>query len=239
MSGVPARKTKTKRLRARSRNESHPKLRSLKCFNEVHDRICRGWPLAEVARFIQDDRQEYSEVNRNSLIWTLNKYRDELPPGVLVAKAMPHAYVEAAQTVREGFNELDELQKLYKLQMTRIEIDHSTEKKMGKLFSSMTQEVKQAREILEAIGSLKMDLGLNERHLGKLDIETGVMAEVVGKYGKNSVNKVLANPESRQKLLAIANKFMQASQDDMPEVADKEAVTLEYCGEEEGKEEFE
>lgn len=185
------------------------KLKNIMCFKEVHEMIISGWAISEVARYVQIDRKEYTDVSADALMHVLTLYRAELPPGVLVSKAMPNAFSKAAEKVRKGVDELEELNKLYELQMKRIGIDFSTEKKINKLMPSMTNEIKEARNILSALAQLKMDLGLDERHIGRLDIEAGLSEELLAKYGKPGVSKVLRNPESRQKLLSLVEKFSQ------------------------------
>jgi hypothetical protein len=69
-----------------------------------------------------------------------------------------------------------------------------------------------------------MDLGLNERHLGKVDVETTVLADVAEKYADSpSVAKVLDNGDSRRKVLGLAEKLLAiaARAERHPEVADQ------------------
>lgn len=183
-------------------------LRKLKCFQEVHDRIIRGWPISEVARFIQDDQQEYGSITRASLVTILHEYRKSIPPADLVRNTVPGAVMNAVQQVEAGVDEIESLEKLFRLQMSRIDIDHAIEKNAKKLFPSMTQEIKAAKDILAELAQLKMDLGLADRHLGKLDVET-TATEVSLRYGNENVAKVLANPESRQRLLGLVRGVVQ------------------------------
>lgn len=190
------------RIKPQNRSVKFQNLRQLKCFREVHDRIIRGWPISEVARFIQDDQQEYSNVTRNSLVTILHEYRKSIPPADLLRSTVPGAVMNAVKQVEEGVDEIESLEKLFRLQMERIGIDHTIEKNAKKLFPSMTQEIKAAKEILGELAQLKMDLGLANRHLGKLDVET-TATQVSLRYGNENVAKVLADPESRQRLLGL------------------------------------
>jgi hypothetical protein len=107
---------------------------------------------------------------------------------------------------------LAEMSKLYEIQMKRVEIDFTLEKVAKKLIPSMTQEVKEARSLLEGIQKMKMDLGLDERHLGTLQIDSGASDEVVTRYGKSSVRRVLDDPQASRKVLSLAERFVQISQ---------------------------
>jgi hypothetical protein len=187
------------------------KLRALKCFQEVVERIHAGWPIPELARFIQDDRQEYKDIGRDSLVWTLTEFRKTIPPAQLISRRMPQAFNEASKKVEKGIDELEELEGLYKLQMDRIKIDYEAEKTIHKLLPTMTQEVRVAREILQTYADLKMDMGLSKRHLGTLDVDASLVADVAGRYGREDVAQVLNNPGSRHRVLAIAEKLLTFS----------------------------
>ena len=208
------------------KGDKFERLRSLDCFKEIHDMICTGWPLSEVAKFIQKNRKEYTDIEEISLVWILNAYRKSLPPTDLVAPTMGPTFEKAAQKVRDGLDVLAEMEKLYGIQMKRIEIDHAIELKVKKLFPTMTQEVKAARELLESYQRIKQDLGLDERHLGTLTVSTD---EVATRYGKPGVRKALENPQSRRKLLSLAERFVriQDAREKMDEKAEEEGAVVE------------
>jgi len=185
------------------------KLRSLSCFTEVHEMLITGWPLAEVAKFIQKQHGEYTDIEEIALIFVLQQYRKSLPPAALLSQTLVPTFAKAAESVRQGLNVLDELTALYQIQMKRIGIDHENEKHIKKLIPTMTQEIREARSILESMQKLKLDLGLDERHLGTIQL-AGV-ADVSARYGKPSVAKVLADPNATRRLVDLADKLLQVS----------------------------
>jgi hypothetical protein len=124
----------------------------------------------------------------------------------------------AQQKVAEGIDELKELENLYRLQMERIHIDFALEKKFNKLIPATAQEVRAAREILSTIAELKMDLGLHERHLGRIDGDAEVSAVVMARVGDEKIAAVLSNSEKRQRLLGIAKQLVGKSE--KPEIID-------------------
>jgi hypothetical protein len=101
-----------------------------------------------------------------------------------------------------------ELEWVAKLQKRRLKLDNKIEKKIQKLMPSMTQEVRVMIEALRALADVKMDLGLSKRHLGELNVDATLIADVTGRYGNASIAKVLQNPESRQKVMGAAEKFL-------------------------------
>jgi hypothetical protein len=195
-------------MKPASREDTFQKLRLMTCFKEVYERVLAGWPLTEIARFVQEDRSEYMHVSRTALVQMLTRFRDSLPPGELVSRRIPETFEKVAEHVEETLDELKELEKLYKLQMERISVDFETEKKIHKLMPTMTQEVRVARELLGAIADLKMDLGINARQLGQVNVDAKIEAEITARYGKDSIGKVLSDAESRRKVLNIAERLL-------------------------------
>ena len=180
----------------------------MKCFQDVHTKLVEGWGLTELAKWIQKDRQEYTDVKPITLVHLLKDYRNSLPPGTLIEKRMPNVFHKAARRVKKGLDEVRELEDLVKFQKRRLKIDGGTEKKIGKLLPTMTQEVRTMRECLQTLADVKMDLGLSKRHLGELNVDATLLAEVVGRYGSPAVAKVLQDPQSRQKVMGVAERFL-------------------------------
>lgn len=207
------------------RATNFPKLRALKCFDEMHQLFLDGWSDRKIAEFIQEERHEYTDASREGLVSMLRRYRTTIPSAQLIKGRMPLCFEQAALRVAEGLDELDELWLLYAVQMERIGIEYENEKTINKLFPSMTQEIRAAREILTSIAQLKMDLGLNERQLGKIDVEAHITAHVEDRLGDPKVAKVLANPEKRRKLLGLASKLARVA--DEPEVIEAKAEVVD------------
>jgi hypothetical protein len=216
---------RSKRIKPLSRETRFLRLRGLKCFQEVHQRLLEGWAPSKVAEFIQEECKEYTDVGRPSLESQLKEYRASLPPGDIVKERLPRFHAQQAEKVEEGFDELAEMEKLYKMQMKRIELDFKTEQNIGKLMPSMTQEMRAAREILSDIAQLKMDLGVNKRHLGEVDVRAKVIAEIGSRYDA-TVTKAMESPESRRKLLGLADKFLSLASG-ATDVEDAEIVSAE------------
>lgn len=207
------------------REPGFAKLRGLKCFDEVHRRIVEGWHLSAIAAYIQDEEKEYTETTRAGVVTELQRYRDSIPPAQLIKSRMPQVFDKAADEVQKGLDELEELEKLYRRQVKRIDIDMASEQKIGKLFPTMTQEIRTAREILHSIAQLKMDLGLNDRHIGTVDVDAHITAHCE-QHANSRVATVLADPQQRQRLLGIAKGLMRVANRDVIEVTAEEVKTL-------------
>jgi hypothetical protein len=199
-----------------SRDNRFPKIRSLKCFQEVYDRICSGWALTEVARFIQEERREYLDATRQGLAQNLADFRKSIPAAHLVQKRFPEVYDAAKERVEAGVRELDELEELYRIQKARIDIDHTTEKAIKKLMPSMTGEIREARQLLESMAELKMEMGIINRapKTGpgvnvSVEVEAKLSEEVSSQFGSPAVENVMKNPESRRRVMGVVERFMK------------------------------
>lgn len=202
--------TKRARVRPISRDPGQSRIRKLKCFPEVYDRILDGWPLSEIARFVHDIKKELLDLTRTGLIGALQEFRATIPASELTKKRLPTVFMNAVEKVESGLDELSELEKLYRLQMNRIAIDVQNEKNIKKLLPTTGQEVRIAREILSNYADLKMDLGLSKRHLGQMEVDARVVADVAVRYNKPEVESVLNDAQARKKVLNIAERLLSA-----------------------------
>lgn len=101
--------------------------------------------------------------------------------------------------IDNNVSELEELQKLYELQKTRINIDFETEKKIKKLFKTTGYEVYLASKILSDIIRIKMELGIIDRQ--KLSEFDGANINVINIGDK----QVFISDDTKRKVLSIIN----------------------------------
>lgn len=204
-----------KRPQPPGRDNRFRKLRSLACYQEVYDRLCAGWPLGQVARFIQEERNEYKEISRHGLEQQLTEFRKQMPPGDLVQKRFPDVFEAAKDKIEKGIDELAELEELYRIQMHRVGVDFSTEKAIKKLLPSMTAEIREARQLLESIANLKLEMGVLQRAQRGVNVNVGVEVEAsltdetAARFGDVAVRAVLEDPESRRKVMGVVERFMK------------------------------
>ena len=189
-------------------------LHNLEFFEEVASLVKLGFPLSKILQFIRS-RGEWQELTDQQGLNIIEAYRKSLPPGELVRVRLPAAFIEAVEKVSKGLDEIEELERLYKLQMERLSIDFDKEKKIGKLFRTTVFEVKAALEILRSIAQIKMDLGIVERRIGKVDIgvTTHVTADVRQRFPDNPIiANVLADPQKGMRILQVINRVIDLSQ---------------------------
>lgn len=206
---------KNRKVKPVSRVSRFEKLRAMECFDLVYERIRQGWPISELARFIQEDKKEYQSLSRSGLVQVLTDFRKSIPAAELVEARMPAEFIEAKKTVEAALDEVAELESLYRLQMTRVNMDFATEKKINKLLPSMTSEIREARSILESIATLKMETGLKPRaatrHEVDVEVDDRLGGDLAQKYGSAAAQKVIESAESRRKVSGIVERFLKLS----------------------------
>lgn len=181
------------------------KILDLHCFPEVHRRVKEGYPVSSLADYIQQECKEYLEVTRASLVSILSKYRRSLPP-VELAKRIDPAIVEAAVVVEQKLNEVDELDKLYKIQFESVQATANLEKNIGMPVPGLSDKVRVAEGLLLSRIKIRQELGLIKKDLGTIRTQATITTVNVGSA---EMNKVLENPKSRNKVLGAVNRFLK------------------------------
>lgn len=186
----------------------------------LDERLRFGYPLPEVAAWLQDEAGECGDLTRDSLVTTLYRYREDMRPMDVVQRLLPKVVQEAEREIVSQVDELAELQKLYHLQRDRIEIGVQFEKASRVLNKNMTQEIAQAASLLMRRHEIKMDLGIDGgRNLGTMTVRPELGATVSGKYDVDIV-QAASDPISRGKALAVARALAALDGDVMDIVID-------------------
>lgn len=190
-------------------------LRKLPCFNDAHEKLVKGRPAAEVADFIQGTHKMMQGMPREALTALLRDYRKSLSPVELARGYADETTTTALAKLDDGLDEIAEMEALYRLQRSRIDMEHRTERKIGKLFPGMRQEVDSARDILIGLAKIKDLLGvLGGPALAETSGGDAITARVLKQYGENPqlrriVDRMAADAEGRQRVLSIT-KDLQA-----------------------------
>lgn len=186
----PAHKNKPKV----KRDNDFRKLKSLPFFDEMHKKIVASVPVARVAKWIQEDKLQCLDVQRDSLIKMLTRYRNSLPPAAF--EVVQTVFMERAiEKMNDGFDILEELRGLYLVQKKRISIDFELESKMNKLFNSTGPEIKIAMDLLGKILSTEQELGI-AKNVMPPENQNNVMINMMGD-----------NEDQKQKLGLIVGRL--------------------------------
>lgn len=183
------------------------KLRTLQCFPEVHEKILDGIPLPEIASFVQEEKGEYTGISHESLIRTLARYRDSLPPADLLATRLPKAHREAVAKVAEGIHVLREAEGLFALQMERVKKLYAVESALPSVtFPNLTAEIGRAESLLNSLTSIRRAAGLPilpEPVAVGGEVPPEAKIEVLEKRHGAEVGGALRNPESVHRVVSL------------------------------------
>lgn len=185
-------------------------LRGCSCIEEVNRRVRMGWSSVDIVKMIQDEYKELTHLSSGYVKKMVDLYRKDIPPSELALTSTNSKVVRRAQrAVNNGLDELHELEKLYNMQMRRVEIDVGNEEKINKLFPTTGREIFVAMKLLKQSADLKMDLGLLKRQLGEVSVVGENAAEISSRYNSDTVGQVLTDPDSRRKVFGMVTTLLR------------------------------
>lgn len=203
--------TRRPSIRPVSREAKKPpsNLQDCRCFEELDRRIRMGWTSIDLVKFIQEENNELTHLSSNYVKKMVDVYRRSIPPAeiLLSSQSMTASTRNASAKFAAGINELEELNRLYDLQMQRISIDVENEKKINKLFQTTGREIFYAMKILKQSSELKMDLGIAKRQLGEVSLNGQAAVQIADRYS-DGIGKVMTDPDSRRKVLGMVEALM-------------------------------
>lgn len=217
--GEKVKKEPPKKRKSRKQPDSgFKRLKDLECFPEVEAKIKAGVSPDEVARWLQEDMFQLGDIQRESVKRQLYRYKASLPPSELLkATPEPMWVTKAIEKMKRGINELEELEKLYLLQLQRISRDAETEAKINKLFKGTNKEIQLATDLLEMMLKLKMELGILDKQPSKMLID-GIVGHIPVDFPVEMDAKEADKSMTRMGL--IASKLFKAIEkyptDEMP-----------------------
>lgn len=204
------------------RTKKHQRILSLECIDEVDNMLINGYSLREVARFVQRERAECTDINEASLVTTLSRYKNDIPAERFQPDAPIGGTVIEGTKTGEKFDELRELERLYNLQMGRLEKFSRNEGRVPN--AAMSKEVGTATSILKEMYNIKSELGLTgEKNLGTVNIRHDIQQKIAS-YGVQ-VKEVLEDPKSSGRVLSIVQMIAKRKEelpDDMAELGEGE-----------------
>lgn len=189
-----------------------------------------GYPLVQVAEFIQDECGEYVDIQRESLVTILSDYRKATSTGDTAATNAPRAYLEVAREMKKGVKIVDELEELFSIQKARIMHFAEMEESAGTMSKGLGREIDAARLLLDELHRVRLDLGVDERHIGTLTIKAEAIAATEERYGQRIAN-VMRDPEKRRRVLTLLEAALRETPElEAPDVIEGEAEVVEEVG---------
>lgn len=205
-SGNKGQETKSKGKKVKNADRFQ-KLKSLPYYDELKKKIIAGIAPEEVARWIQEDMMGYLDAKRDSLARQLYRFKASIPPGELLREPPMHIR-KRIEKLKHGVNEIEELEKLYLLQLTRVNMDVQTEEKINKLFAGTSREIQLAADLLIKMMEKKMSLGILSEMPQKHEFSGGLGMVAVGLNGE--IEKEGLDEDKMTQLGLVAGKLISA-----------------------------
>lgn len=220
MSDKPKRKRRAPRAKPQSpEQDAHPnrgkgkvkyaRFKNLDCYPEFHNLVTSGCSTYDVAKWLQEEKNECTDVSKKVLASIVARYRkSECRPLDLLKNTMPKVALEAQRKVLESLNEVDEINQLFRLQMERIEMGRKVEKQIGMLNPKVRSEIEVAANLLAKSHNIKMDLGVGGgRDLGTMK-HMSFSLDVQEKMGQDALDGFKDTP-MMNRVLSIANGMLE------------------------------
>jgi len=230
--------------RYRRDEKKYQKLRNLNCFNDAYDMIFNGFKLTEIASFIQEDKGEYLEVQPTTLVAILSDFkRSVMTEDEIAVQVHPERAKQALEKLNDHVDVLNEYQRLYDMQMARIQKTVAMEEHMnGMMLPQLGKEISRAADLLRQIKETQQEYGLTPRNIGQLThrAEIGVVAgDKIPPHllGSEKIQqtieffKLLENTDSG--VLVAAQLFPVSVESDIPEYDDAVIIDNHDAGSEE------
>ena len=179
------------------------RLEKLECWPDVLQLLRADTPVEDIALFIQEGKNEYLDASRDAVQQALYRFKRKMPPteGEKVVSGKLDAWKKRLESAGDVMSEIDELERLYQIQMTRIDMGLKTEDQLNLLTRDMRKEVEVAATLLTDLAELKMKLGLLRRTPVEHSLTLG---------GGQASGPLLDQPESRRRLGSAAGTLLQA-----------------------------
>ena len=195
------------------------RIKKLRCFQEVYERVCAGYPIPDVARYIQEEQGEYLDVTRPSLCEMIRDWAArEIVPVDLIAARLPHMVVKATKEFGERLEDLRRLEVSYQVALYRLDLAHGEERRTGRINPQVDKHLKSVVEIVRQMHDIKMDLGLTgSRDLGTLTVSAERLEEIRTRYGDGAA-RAFADPVQRAQVLGLLKRVKRlAGREDLEE----------------------
>jgi len=183
---------------------TYQRLKNLACFPEVENLIRQGETPTEIARFIQGQRIEYTDIQESSLAKIVSDYARENHPELVQDRRITKKLIELSEIQDEQVDVLQRLGVLASVQEQRVAINVAAELSGQRLIKGTREEIRTYMEILGKIGDrqdvlkgLGKELG-TMRHVHALE---GQQAQPDARPQPKQITESLNDPMRRQLLL--------------------------------------
>ncbi len=142
----------------------YQKLRSTPSFDDVNRMLQEGKSPAAIARFLQQERNEYVDVSEDSLARMIRGYRKELfRKEQTPAELVPEEVIKAQVIVEEGIDALETLVTAIRRQLDRVIKFSDLEAELGVPLPGLGTEIERLSRMSKEYVQIAQSLGLEPK----------------------------------------------------------------------------
>ena len=182
------------------------RLQGLKCFDHVVAMIENSLPAREIAKYIQEESQEYTDVSHRYLQNLLHQYIGQQSLRFIEDQA-PTRHLALTHSISERVDPMDVFQVLVAVQSERLMMEFATEKRTGKTTAQGTANVRAMNEILKSMA----DIDTTRKYRFKEFQQTRGVEDTLAqlqkvktdystRWGEAAANMIL-DPQARRRIL--------------------------------------
>lgn len=189
---------------------AYEKLRDTPCWTDIRSKMEAGIAAEKVAAWAMESECYGDSMKTATLVRTLYRWKkSELPvtPEEFEASRSaeddrPRVKVwERVEKMRRGLDELEELEKLYRLQQRRVEMGMQVEERINFPNKEVRRDVETAATILRRMVDLKLRTGVYKEAPSELHLSGHFTKEVTERVKKMA-------PAKRKALSAVARSLL-------------------------------
>ena len=178
---------------------AHEAFREMDHFQEFHQLVCSGLGPEKIAKKMHEEWDERTDIKRDSLIRAIYRYKKDVPANQLADGGVPDYVKRRLDDFAGEVDEVEELTKLYRLQVRRIMLAYNQEDEIGFLQKYTRKELEEARNLIMALAELKIKLGVLDAEPDKFELSVS----------SKGVLEAVSEDEERQ-LARVSAQVMQA-----------------------------
>jgi len=192
---------------------AYKRLEQLACYPDMIDMIKRGSTPTEIANYIQEERAEYTDIKRTSLVRVIGDFTRERYAGYVEERKAVRKLDKLIANAHENHDVIRKLCVLASVQEQRLAINIEAELAGGRLIKGTRDEVKTLADLYRLIGDQQDRMnGTREDIKTVHHVVHDANSTNLDKDGKvEGSDAFLSNPSRRQRLFDTLRKAKQAS----------------------------
>lgn len=200
-------------------------MEQLKCWPSVVAMFENGMKVPVVARYIQEDCKENTDVSRQSLERLLHYWLRKNADRPDIDERTPTRHVNLIESAPDRIDPLDALNMLFAIQVDRITDFYKIEKRANNFNTFNNDAIRLAKDIAQTMANIEAKRRPSGAPLGsegKAAVETFNQTQRLKKIYEDKFGgvaaAVLLNDESRRKIVSVLDKIRKGNSPSLGEI---------------------